>query len=71
MKNVYKKVICFDNLVSFYKVISASSGLQSPRDRLHAMAFDLAQRYSPSMGLELICRGMRGKKKRFWSCWTK
>ena len=45
-------------------MISASSGLQSPRDRLHAMAFDLAQRYSPCMGLGLICRGMRGKKKK-------
>lgn len=54
VKNVDKEIICFDNIVSFYKVISASSGLQSPRDRLHAMAFDLAQRYSPCMGQELM-----------------
>lgn len=42
-KNHEKALEILNKLLS--QVISASSGLQSPRDRLHAMAFDLAQRY--------------------------
>ncbi|KAK2560702.1 Nuclear pore complex protein Nup93 [Acropora cervicornis] len=41
-KNHEKALEILNKLLS--QVISASSGLQSPRDRLHAMAFDLAQR---------------------------
>lgn len=42
-KNHDKALEILNKLLS--QVISTSSGLQSPRDRLQAMAFDLAQRY--------------------------
>ena len=50
----------------FIQVVASPSGLQSPRDRLQTMAFDLAQRYSSARFTVLFDNKVRILLLLFW-----
>ena len=62
-------VVTFFNFVPFcvlIQVVASPSGLQSPRDRLQTMAFDLAQRYSSARFTVLFDNKVRILLLLFW-----